>query len=221
MESSILPVISIAAAIIISHELAGVYGIGLAAVGMFASLGTTLSIDSYGPTVDNAEGIAKMSKLGKVASRRCEELDAVGNTTAAIGKGFAIGSAALASLALFSSYIQVTHISMISLVTPKVITALFIGALIPFVFTSITMRSVGKTASKIVDEVRRQFKDRNIIKGKKRPDYDRCIKISSNAAIREMIIPGLLAIISPLVVGLILGAEALGGFLAGSISTGL
>ncbi|HDI02546.1 MAG TPA: sodium-translocating pyrophosphatase, partial [Candidatus Aenigmarchaeota archaeon] len=221
MESCVIPVISIAAAIIVSYKLAGIYGIGLAAVGMFASLGTTLSIDSYGPTVDNAEGIAKMSGLGKVARRRCEELDAVGNTTAAIGKGFAIGSAALASLALFSSYIQVTHINMISLVTPKVIAALFIGALIPFIFSSITMRSVGKTASKIVDEVRRQFKDKNIIKGKKKPDYERCIKISSNAAIREMIVPGLLAIVSPLIVGFTLGAEALGGFLAGAIATGL
>ena len=221
MESCIIPVISIAAAIIISYQMAGVYGIGLAAVGMFASLGTTLSIDSYGPTVDNAEGIAKMAGLGKVASKRCEELDAVGNTTAAIGKGFAIGSAALASIALFSSYIQVTHLNAISLISPQVVVALFIGALIPFIFTSITMRSVGKTASKIVDEVRRQFKDRRILKGKKKPDYESCIKISSNAAVREMILPGVLAIISPLLVGFTLGVEALGGFLAGSIATGL
>jgi K(+)-stimulated pyrophosphate-energized sodium pump len=221
MESNIVPVLAIGVAMVLSYGFAGIYGIGLTAVGMFAPLGTTLSIDSYGPTVDNAEGIAKMSGLGKIVKKRTEVLDAVGNTTAAIGKGFAIGSAALASLALFSSYIYATNLSVISLVSPRVIAALFIGALLPFVFTSITMRSVGKTASKIVHEARRQLKNKDILKGKRMPDYDRCIKISSDAALREMILPGVLAIGAPLVVGLVLGAEALGGLLAGTITTGL
>ncbi len=221
MESNIVPVISIGAAMVISYGFAGIYGIGLAAVGMFANLGTTLSIDSYGPTVDNAEGIAKMGKLSKVARKRCEELDAVGNTTAAVGKGFAIGSAALASLALFSSYIEATNLSVISLVSPKVIAALFLGGLLPFLFSSMTMRSVGKTASKIVHESRRQLEDKKIFSGKKKPNYQRCIKISSDAAIQEMILPGVLAIGAPVATGLILGVEALGGLLAGTITTGL
>ncbi len=221
MESSIVPVISIGAVMILSYGLAGIYGIGLAAVGMFAPLGTTLSIDSYGPTVDNAEGIAKMSGLGKVARKRCETLDAVGNTTAAIGKGFAIGSAALASLALFSSYIYATGLSVISLVSPHVIAALFIGALLPFLFSSMAMRSVGKTASKIVQEARRQFRDRRVLEGKKTPDYESCIKISCDAAIQEMILPGILTIGAPLAVGILMGVEALGGMLAGTIATAL
>ena len=221
MESCIIPVISIGAAMVISYNFAGIYGIGLAAVGMFATLGTTLSIDSYGPTVDNAEGLAKMSGLSRTTRKRCETLDAVGNTTAAVGKGFAIGSAALVSLALFSSYIHAANITMISLVAPKVIAALFIGALLPFVFTSMTMRSVGKTASKIVHEARRQLKNKDVMKGKKTPDYERCIKISSDAALREMILPGVLAIGAPFAVGILLGVEALGGLLAGTITTGL
>ncbi|UCG95731.1 MAG: sodium-translocating pyrophosphatase [archaeon] len=221
MESNIIPVIAIGAAMILSYNFAGIYGIGLAAIGMFAPLGTTLSIDSYGPTVDNAEGIAKMSGLKKEARKRCEVLDAVGNTTAAIGTGFAIGSAALASLALFSSYAYATRLSAISLLSPQVIVALFLGALLPFLFTSMTMRSVGKTASKMVHEARRQLKNKDILKGKKTPDYQRCIKISSDAALKEMILPGVLAIGSPLVVGILLGVEALGGLLAGTIATGL
>lgn len=221
MESCIIPVISIGTAMVLSYNFAGIYGIGLAAIGMFAPLGTMLSIDSYGPTVDNAEGIAKMSGLSRTTRKRCEVLDAVGNTTAAIGKGFAIGSAALVSLALFSSYIHATNLSMISLISPKVVAALFIGALLPFIFSSMTMRSVGKTASKIVHEARRQLKDKDILRGKKTPNYERCIKISSDAAIREMVMPGVLAIGSPLAVGILLGVEALGGLLAGTITTGL
>jgi len=221
MESCVVPVISIGAVMILSYNLAGIYGIGLAAVGMFAPLGTLLSIDSYSPTVDNAGGIAKMSGLNKKTRDRCGILDAVGNTNAAVGKGFAIGSAALAALALFSSYIQATGISVISLVSPKVIAGLFIGTLLPFLFSSMAMRSVGKTASKIIQEVRCQFKDKNILKGKKVPDYEKCIKISSNAAIREMIMPGILTIGAPLVVGIFMGVEALGGMLAGTITTAL
>lgn len=221
MESSIIPVIGIGAAMILSYNFAGIYGMGLAAIGMFAPLGTTLSIDSYGPTVDNAEGIAKMSGLSKKSIERCEVLDAVGNTTAAIGKGFAIGSAALASLALFSSYAHATNLSVISLLSPQVIVALFVGSLLPFLFTSMTMRSVGKTASKMVREARRQLKKKDVLTGKRLPDYQQCIKISSDAALREMILPGVLAIGTPLAVGVILGVEALGGLLAGTIATGL
>jgi len=221
MKSTAIPVIAVGAALMISYYFAGIYGIAIAAVGMLSTLGITLATDTYGPVADNAAGIAEMAGLGKETRERCETLDAVGNTTAAIGKGFAIGSAALTALALFAVYGTTVGLTSISLLNPAVVTGLFIGALLPFLFSAFTMNAVGKAAMKIVVEVRRQFKTiKGIMEGKAKPDYDRCIEISTHAALREMIIPSLLAILAPVVVGLLMGAEALGGMLAGSIATG-
>jgi K(+)-stimulated pyrophosphate-energized sodium pump len=221
MKSTTIPILAVACATIISHHFAGLYGIAIAAVGMLSTLGITLATDTYGPVADNAAGIAEMAGMGKEVRRRCETLDAVGNTTAAIGKGFAIGSAALTSLALFAVYGKTVNLSAISLTNPSVVAGLFIGALLPFLFSSFTMKSVGKAAHKMVNEVRRQFKEiKGIFEGEAKPDYNRCIEISTGAALKEMIIPSLLAILAPIVIGLILGAEALGGMLAGAIATG-
>lgn len=221
MKSTAIPVIAVGAAMMIPYYLAGLYGIAIAAVGMLSTLGITLATDTYGPVADNAAGIAEMVGLGEETRKRCETLDAVGNTTAAIGKGFAIGSAALTTLALFAVYGTTVGLSSISLMNPSVVTGLFIGALLPFLFSSFTIDAVGKAAFKMVNEVRRQFKTKKgVIEGNGKPDYDRCIEISTYAALREMIIPSLLAILAPVAVGLILGPEALGGMLAGAIATG-
>lgn len=220
MKSTLIPVLTVSAAIFLSYYLADIYGIGLAAVGMLSTLGMTLATDSYGPVADNAAGIAEMSGLGKKVRERAEALDAVGNTTAAIGKGFAIGSAALTALALFSAYSAAVKLQAISLTEPNVVIGLFIGALLPFLFSSNTLKSVGKTASQMIEEVRRQFKQYDILEGEDEAKPQRCVEISTKAALREMITPSLLAIITPLAVGLILGVEALGGLLAGSIATG-
>ena len=227
MLSTVIPIITVSVAIIIAYYLADLYGIAIAAVGMLSTLGMTLSMDTYGPVADNAAGIAEMAHLGKEVRERAENLDAIGNTTAAIGKGFAIGSAALTALALFATYGQNLkslniNISM-SLTNPAVTVGIFIGALMPFLFSALALKAVGKAAEEMVDEVRRQFREiPGILEGKAEPDYKRCVDISTRAAIRKMLLPTLLAIIVPIVVGIIpgLGAQAVGGLLAGSIASG-
>ncbi len=221
MESAIVPVLAVSAAIIISFISAGLYGIAIAAVGMLSTLGITLATDTYGPVADNAAGIAEMAGMGKNIREKAETLDEVGNTTAAIGKGFAIGSAALTALALFSTYAQTVGLQTISITAPSVIAGLFIGGLLPFVFSSFTMRSVSRTAYEMINEIRRQFRTiKGILQGRARPDYNKCIEISTSAALKEMILPSAIAILSPIVVGFVLGAEALGGMLAGTVVTG-
>jgi K(+)-stimulated pyrophosphate-energized sodium pump len=226
MKSTIIPVLSVCAAILVAYYVAELYGIAIAAVGMLSTLGITLATDTYGPVADNAAGIAEMAKMGQDVRERAEALDAVGNTTAAIGKGFAIGSAALTALALFSAYgAKISSIGgtgfAIDITQPATIVGVFIGGLLPFVFCSFSIAAVGRAAFDMVKEVRRQFAEiPGLMKGEAKPDYGRCVKISTDAALREMVIPGVLAVVSPVVVGLVLGAEALGGLLAGAVVTG-
>lgn len=221
MISTIVPVIAVCVAIYLAYHFAGLYGIAIAAVGMLSTLGMTLATDTYGPVADNAAGIAEMASMGSDIREKAEELDAVGNTTAAIGKGFAIGSAALTALALFSAYTQAVGLDSISITKPTVMIGLFIGGLLPFVFSALTMGAVGRAASEIVDEVRRQFKEiPGLMEGTGKADYEKCVKISTNAALKEMILPGILAVTVPVVIGVLLDAEALGGLLAGAIVTG-
>ncbi len=221
MFSTLIPLLAVVVGIWIADSLAGVYGISLAAVGMLSTLGITLATDAYGPVADNAGGIAEQAGLSPEVRERTDALDALGNTTAATGKGFAIGSAVLTSLALMVAYSQVTNITALDLIQPKVLIGLLIGSLLPFVFSSLTMQAVGRAANEMIEEVRRQFREiPGILKGTGRPDYARAVDISTQGAIKEMIVPGLIAIIAPVAVGAIMGAEALGGLLIGSIATG-
>jgi len=233
MWSTLIPVVAVCVGILAAFYLAGgstdfkagLYGVAISAVGMLSTLGITLATDTYGPVADNAAGISEMAKLGKKTRERAEALDAVGNTTAAIGKGFAIGSAALTSLVLYVTFVEVLRAKGIDIIldvtNPKVLVGIFLGGLLPFIFAALLMTAVGKAAIKIINEVRRQFKTiKGLMEGKAKPDYERCIHISTDGALKEMIIPGLIAVAAPIIVGVFLGAEALGGLLVGKTVVG-
>ena len=221
MMSVIPPVVLVAVATVGSYQLAGLYGIAIASMGMLVTLGSVLAIDCYGPIVDNAAGIAEMAGLGREVRERCEALDSVGNTTAAVGKGFAIGSAALASLAWLATYFKVAHVESVSLTDVNVMAGLFIGALLPFVFSALAMRGVGAGGYDMVAEVRRQFKEiPGLMEGTAKPDYVSCVDIATKRALRSMLLPGMLVIVVPVGMGLLLGVESLAGLLMGALLSG-
>lgn len=222
MESTLLPIIVLAGGIYGSYALAGLYGVAIAAAGMMATTAMQLAIDAFGPIADNAGGIAEMSELPKEVREKTDTLDAVGNTTAATGKGFAIASAALTALALFAAFVGVAGISGIDIYKADVLASLFVGGMIPFIFSSLAIKAVGQAAMAMVEEVRRQFRTiPGIMEGKGKPEYDKCVAISTEASIKKMMLPGAIAIVSPLIMGFLLGPEALGGFLAGATVSGV
>ncbi|TPG72245.1 sodium-translocating pyrophosphatase [Hymenobacter nivis] len=222
MESTVLPILVLAAGIVLSFRAAGLYGVAIAAAGMMATTAMQLAIDAFGPIADNAGGIAEMSELPKEVRERTDVLDAVGNTTAATGKGFAIASAALTSLALFAAFMGTAHIDTIDISNADVLAGLFVGAMIPFIFSALAIAAVGRAAMAMVQEVRRQFREiPGIMEGTGRPEYEKCVAISTNAAIREMILPGAIALLTPIVIGFLFGPKVLGGLLAGVTVSGV
>ncbi|OPF50861.1 sodium-translocating pyrophosphatase [Clostridium baratii] len=230
MKSTVMPIILIVIGILISYfgaggsdnSLIGLYSIALSAIGMLSTTAITVAVDAYGPIADNAGGIAEMSGLDESIREITDKLDSVGNTTAAIGKGFAIGSAALTALALFASYTQAVNLEAINLLNPLTLVGVLVGGMLPFLFGALTMQSVGKAAGEMVSEVRRQFKEKpGILEGTEKPEYSTCVEISTRAALREMIAPGIIAVLSPLVVGILLGKEALAGLICGGVVTGV